>query len=55
MAEMSELELLERRLAREKRARREAEMLLEEKSTALFEAKKTLSPPAPEESNTFKF
>lgn len=42
MAEMSELELLERRLAREKRARREAEMLLEEKSTALFEAKKNL-------------
>lgn len=39
---MTELERLERKLAREQRARREAEVLLEEKSAALYQAKKHL-------------
>lgn len=42
MAEISEIELLERKLAREQRARHEAEVLLEEKSAALYEAKQSL-------------
>ncbi len=42
MAEMANVEILKRKLAREQRARHEAEALLEEKSAALYEAKKTL-------------
>ncbi|MBO6504459.1 MAG: response regulator [Kordiimonadaceae bacterium] len=42
MAEMTEAELLKRKLAREQRARHEAEVLLEEKSAALYEAKQSL-------------
>lgn len=42
MAEASKIEILERKLAREMRARHEAEVLLEKKSAALYHAKKSL-------------
>lgn len=42
MAETSKTEILERKLAREQQARHEAEVLLEEKSAALYHAKKKL-------------
>lgn len=42
MTEVTEIELLKRKLNREQLARREAESLLEEKSAALYQAKKHL-------------
>lgn len=42
MPEASKIEILERKLAREQQARHEAEVLLEKKSAALYQAKKEL-------------
>lgn len=42
MTDITEVDLLQRKLGREKRARREAEVLLEKKSAELYEAKKNL-------------